>query len=33
MGRAERARTWQAIRRVAPAGLRNVLDGVYRNEL
>ena len=33
LGRADRARTWQAIRRVAAPGLRTQLDKVYRNVL
>jgi hypothetical protein len=33
IGRAERARFWQAIRRVVPARLRSDLDAVYRSKL
>jgi len=33
MGRADRAKTWQTIRRVAGPGLRALLDSVYRNRL
>lgn len=33
MGRADRSQTWQVIRRVVSAGLRDQLDRVYRTRL
>ncbi len=33
IGRADRSRTWQVIRRVVSAGLRDQLDRVYRSRL
>jgi len=33
LNRADRARLWQIVRRVANRGLRDFLDRVYRNEL
>ena len=33
LNRADRARLWQIVRRVANRGLRELLDRVYRNEL
>lgn len=33
IGRADRSQTWQVIRRVVSAGLRNQLDRVYRTKL